>query len=155
LILLLTEGHPLGDARIACRAAGSDYRGGATVLQALPGARALIADKGVEARLIPPSPVRTENLTMHSKTQEPQSPDPLRRQNLPAAQSGRAQVRKAQGLAQDRNPIWPMRPHVHERHLHRCNRHILVMSPEPSIGAAVIEMFNKAVIQAQHCKQRV
>ncbi|MFT4792375.1 MAG: hypothetical protein ACJAVR_001734 [Paracoccaceae bacterium] len=35
----------------------SDYRGAATVLQALPDARALIADKGCEARLVPPRPV--------------------------------------------------------------------------------------------------
>jgi hypothetical protein len=36
----------------------SDYRGTATVLQALPsGATTMIADKGVEARLVPSGPV--------------------------------------------------------------------------------------------------
>jgi len=83
----------------------SDYRGGATVLPALPDAETLIADKGVEARLVPPNPVQTGHLTMHSKTQEPQGTDPLQHRNLPAAQSDRAHVRQTQGLAQDRNSI--------------------------------------------------
>ncbi|MFT4791950.1 MAG: hypothetical protein ACJAVR_000452 [Paracoccaceae bacterium] len=47
----------------------SDYRGGATVLPALPGAETLIADKGVEARLVPPRPVQAGHLTMHSRAQ--------------------------------------------------------------------------------------
>jgi len=34
--------------------------------------------------------------------------------------------------AHHRNPIRPMRPHLHERNPYRCNRHLLVMSPEPS-----------------------
>jgi hypothetical protein len=38
---------------------GSGYRGAATVLQTLPDAEALITDKGFEARLAPPSPVRS------------------------------------------------------------------------------------------------
>ncbi|MFT7392163.1 MAG: hypothetical protein ACI9ZH_002399, partial [Paracoccaceae bacterium] len=38
----------------------------------------------------------------------------------------------AQGLATHRNQIRPLRTHLHERNLHRRNRHILVMSPEPS-----------------------
>jgi hypothetical protein len=32
-----------------------------------------------------------------------------------------------------------MRTHVHERHLHRCNRHILVMSPKPKAVQSVAE----------------
>jgi hypothetical protein len=83
----------------------SDYRGGPTVLPALPGAETLITDKGVEARLVPPRPVQTGHHALHSRAQEPQGADPLRHQNLPAAQSGRAHVRQAQGLAQDRKPI--------------------------------------------------
>ncbi|MFT4792722.1 MAG: hypothetical protein ACJAVR_000934 [Paracoccaceae bacterium] len=66
----------------------SDHHGTATALQTLPDAKALIANKGVGARLVPPSSVRSEHHALHSRTQEPQSPDNLRHQNLPTAQSG-------------------------------------------------------------------
>jgi hypothetical protein len=59
LILLLTEGQV------------SDYRGATTVLQALPDAKILIANKGIEARLVPPSSVRSGHLALHSWAQEP------------------------------------------------------------------------------------
>jgi transposase len=93
LILLLTEGQV------------SDYRGAATVLSDLPDAEVLIADKGVEARLVPSGPVRFGHHALHSRAQEPQDAGDLRRQDLQAAQSGRAHSRQAQGLAQDSNPI--------------------------------------------------
>jgi len=41
-------------------------------------------------------------------------------------------VRPAQRLAPHRNTIRPMRTHLFWRHMYRCNRHFLVMSPEPS-----------------------
>jgi hypothetical protein len=120
LILALTEG------RI------SDCRSAATVLQALPDVKILIADKGVEAQPVPPCPVQSQNHTLHSRTLEPKSLDHLRHQNLQATQSDRAHVRQAQGLAPHRHPPLALRPHFHERHLRPCNRHIPVMSPKAS-----------------------
>jgi hypothetical protein len=122
LILLLIEGQV------------SAWRGAATVLSDLPDANFLIADKGVEARLVSRGPDRSRNRALHPGQGEPQSPDPLRRQPLQAAQPHRAHGRKAQGLATHRNQIRPLRTHLHERNLHRRNRHILVMSPEPRSG---------------------
>jgi hypothetical protein len=49
-------------------------RGAATVLQSLLGAKILIADKGVEAQPVPPSPVRFENHALHSQTQNRKAP---------------------------------------------------------------------------------
>jgi hypothetical protein len=83
----------------------SDYRGAATVLPALPDVETLIADKGCEARLVPPSPVQTGHHALYFWTQEPQGVGHIRRQDLQAAQSGRAHVRQTQGPAQDRNPL--------------------------------------------------
>jgi cytochrome bd-type quinol oxidase subunit 1 len=53
------------------------------------------------------------------------------RRPLQAAQPHRAHVRQAQGLETHRHPIRPLRPHLHERDLHRRNRHLLAMSFEP------------------------
>jgi hypothetical protein len=110
----------------------SDYRGAATVLSDLPAANFLIADKGVEARLVSRGPDRSRNRALHPGQGEPQSPGPLRHRPLQAAQPHRAHGRQAQGLATHRNQLRPLRTHLHERNLHRRNRHILVMSPEPN-----------------------
>jgi hypothetical protein len=65
LILLLTEGQV------------SDYRGAATILRTLPDAKVLIADRGLEARLVSRGFGRPRHRTRHSRPGEPQSPDPL------------------------------------------------------------------------------
>ena len=120
MILLLTEGQV------------SDYRGAATVLPDLPDADVLIADKGYdsdwfrealsELEIDPCIPGRPNR-----KAPVPYDADLYKQRNR-----YRAHVRQAQGLATHRNSIRSMRPHIHERHLHRRNRHLLVMSPEPS-----------------------
>ena len=120
MILLLTEGQV------------SDYRGAATVLPDLPDADVLIADKGYDSDWFREALTDLEIDALHPGPGEPQGADPLRRRPLQAAQPHRAHVRQAQGLATHRHPIRPLRPHLHERHLHRRNRHLLVMSPEPS-----------------------
>jgi hypothetical protein len=71
LILLLTEGQV------------SDYRGAATVLQALPpDATTMTADRGFEARLVPSGSVQSGDHALHSKTIKPQGANHLQHQNL-------------------------------------------------------------------------
>jgi hypothetical protein len=56
----------------------SDYRGAATVMQALPpDATTMIADRGFEARLVPSGSVRTGNRALHSRTIKPQDANHL------------------------------------------------------------------------------
>ena len=119
LILLLTEGQV------------SDYRGAATVLPYLPDADRLIADKGYDSDWFRQALTVLEITPCIPGRGEPKGADPLRRRPLQAAQPHRANVRQAQGLATHRHTIRPLRPHLHERHLHRRNRHLLVMSSEP------------------------
>ena len=119
MILLLTEGQV------------SDYRGAATVLPASRTPTVLIADKGYDSDWFREALTDLEIDALHPGPVEPQGADPLRRRPLQAAQPHRAHVRQAQGLAPHRHTIRPLRPHLHERHLHRRNRHLLVMSPEP------------------------
>lgn len=42
-------------------------------------------------------------------------------------------VRPSQGLAPDRHPLRQMRRVIPLRHLHRRNRHVLVVSPDPKL----------------------
>jgi hypothetical protein len=48
-----------------------------------------------------------------------------------------------------------MRPHFHERHLHRCNRHILVMRPEPRKLIAGYKMKSAMSRKADCCDNHV
>jgi transposase len=87
LILLLTEGQV------------SDYRGAATILRMLPDAKVLITNRGVEARLVSRGFGRPRHRALHSRAQKPQGVGHIRRQDLQAAQSGRAHGRQPQGLS--------------------------------------------------------
>jgi hypothetical protein len=69
----------------------------------LQAANVLIADKGIEARLISRGFGRPRNRALHSRPGEPQSPYPLRRRPLQTAQPHRADGRQAQGLATHRH----------------------------------------------------
>jgi transposase len=122
LILLLTEGQV------------SDYRGAATVLPDLPDADVLIADKGhdsdwfrealTDLKITPCIPGRANR-----KAPIPYDADLYKQRNRIERMFGRLKL-----LATHRHPTRPLRPHLHERHLHRSYRHLLVVSPEPRLG---------------------
>ena len=72
---------------------------------------------------------------LHPAESQSQNPDRLRQDPLSPAPQDREHVRPAQGLAACPHPLRPLRTHLHVRHLHRRNRHLLAaaMSPEPSL----------------------
>ena len=115
----------------------SDHKGARLVLEELPSASALIADRGYDsnwlraaltakgiAPCIPPTKSRKRPID-YDKT--------LYRQR-----QGREPVRQAQGLAPHRDPLRPLRPHLLFSHLPCRQRHLLpqLMGPEPSITVA-------------------
>ena len=122
LVMLLSEGQM------------SDYKGAALMLDALPEGQGPARRQGLRRRLVPRRPGRARHRRLHPVKGQPQNPDPARRRALPPAPQDREHVRQAQGLAPHPHPLRPLRPHLHVRHLHRRNRHLLAqsMSPEPS-----------------------
>jgi transposase len=115
----------------------SDNKGAALMINAFPGAKALLADRGYDADWFRHA-LAERGITpcIPSKTNR-KVPIPARHRPLPSAPQGRKHVRQAQGLAPHPHPLRQMRPYVHVRNLHRSNRHHLAatMSPEPSKGA--------------------
>ena len=73
----------------------------------------------------------------HPQQSDAQTISPVRSRRLPTAQCHRTYIRPAQGLASHRHTIRQTRPELHGRRRHRHNRHILVMSPEPSASVEV------------------
>jgi hypothetical protein len=103
----------------------SDHKGARLVLDALPPASHLIADRGYDSTWF-----RRELAARGIKPCIPSS----RSRKVPyeydkaiyrERPQGREPVRQAQGLAAHRNPIRPMRSHILLRHLHRSRRHLL------------------------------
>jgi transposase len=110
----------------------SDAKGALALLDALPPATMLLADKGYDAdwfrealeekgisACIPARRGR-KNPAGHDRKLYKQR---HRIENL---------FRPPQGLAPHRHPLRPMRRFVPLRHLYRRDRHILVVSPDPS-----------------------
>ena len=107
----------------------SDHKGAVLLFSALPRAKELLADKGYDsdwfrAALMaqgttPCIPPRKNRKVQYHYDKE------LYRQR-----QDRERLRQNQGLAQGRNPLRPMRTHLHVRHLHRRNRMLLVVINE-------------------------
>jgi hypothetical protein len=112
----------------------SDYKGAALMIDAFPKAKACwvtgammptgsahaLAERGITPCI--PSKSQPQNPIPHDRTLYRQR---HRIENM---------FGKTQGLAPHPHPLRPMRAHLHVRHLHRRNRHLLAqsMSPEPS-----------------------
>ena len=118
LVMLLSEGQM------------SDYKGAALMIDALPKAKALLGDKGYDADWFRPPCSAQGHRALHPVKGQPQGPDPPRQRALPPAPQDREHVRQAQGLAAHPHPLRPLRPHLHVRHLHRRNRHLLALINE-------------------------
>ena len=112
----------------------SDHKGAHLMLGALPPAKILIADRGYDSVPFRQALAAKGIAPCIPLVTEPEGPVRLRRGPLSPAPQDREHVRQAQGLAPHRHPLRPLRPHLHERDLHRRNRHLLVMSPEPRLG---------------------
>jgi putative transposase len=117
LIMLLSEGQM------------SDYKGAALMIDAFPKAKALLGDNGYDADWFRQALSERGITPLHPVKGQPQGSDRLRQDPLPPAQD-REHVRQAQGLAACPHPLRPMRPHLHVRHLHRRNRHLLALINE-------------------------
>ena len=91
----------------------SDYTGAAALLDSLPAAQWMLADRGYDADWFR---------------------DALEERGIKPYIPGR----KAQGLAEGRNTLRQMPECLLLSHLPRRNRHVLAMSPEPSTTVAFI-----------------
>jgi len=118
----------------------SNYKGVLLLASALPRAEELLADKGYGQRLSQRLVLRRADRARRralrlAPRKKPQGPKPLRHRPLPPAPQDRECLRQDQGLVKGRNPLLPLRLHLHVRHLHRRNRHHLAqsMSPEPKV----------------------
>ena len=108
----------------------SDYKGAALMLPVLPKARELLGDKGYDADWFRQALAeRGITACIPSKSNRKKPIEPRPRTLSPAAQD-REHVRQAQGLAAHSHPLRPMRPHLHVRHLHRRNSHLLALINE-------------------------
>jgi transposase len=102
----------------------SDYKGAALMIDALPKAKALLGDRGYDADWFRSALAeRKINACIPSKTNR-KVPIPHGRA-LPPTPQDRDHVRQAQGLAAYPHPLRSLRAHLHVRHLHRRNRHLL------------------------------
>ena len=118
LILLLSEGQM------------SDHKGARLVLDALPPARYLIADRGYDSAWFREALAPRGIEPCIPSTRSRKIPYRLRQGSLSPAPQGREPVRQAQGLAAHRHPLRPMRPHLLLGHLHRSRRHLLALINE-------------------------
>ena len=108
----------------------SDYKGAALMLPAMPKAKALLADKGYDADLVPRRPGKARRRPLHPLEIQPENRDPLRRPPLQTAPQDRKHVRTAQRLAAHPHPIRPLRPHLLLGNLHRRSRRFLALINE-------------------------
>ncbi len=120
LILLLSEGKL------------SDYKGAALMIDAFPKAKVLLGDRGYVADWFRHTLIE-RGITPCIPSKSNRKIQILRDKTLYRQRQSREHVRQNQGLATHTHPLQPMRPHVHVRHLHRRNRHLLAqsMSPDP------------------------
>lgn len=110
----------------------SDHKGAVLLFSSLPKAKVLLGDKGYDSDWFRAALASrgTAACILHPAQGQPQGPIPLRQGALPPAPQGRKHVRQDQGLAPRRNPLRPLCPHLHVRHLHRRNRLLLVVINE-------------------------
>jgi len=134
----------------------SDYKGAALMIDAFPRSKALLADRGLRCRLVPSRLGRAWHRCLHPVKDQPQSAHPARHSPLSPAPSDREHVRQTQGLAPDPHPLRPMHPHVHVRHLHRSNRHLLAtaISPEPRCTETLTASLTRGEVRTD-CQQRI
>ena len=104
----------------------SDYKGAALMIDAFPKAKALLGDKGYDADWLRqalgacsiepciPSKANRKVQIPHDRAIYRQPPD-------------RKHVREAQRRASHPHPLRSVRTHLHVRHMHRRNRHLLAV----------------------------
>ena len=105
----------------------SDHAGAAYLVDALPEAHALIADRGYDSDgyraaledkgITPCIPPRNTRKVQHAYD----------RKLYKLRHRVEEYVRPSQGLATRRHPLRSLRPHLHGRHRHRRNRQLLAM----------------------------
>ena len=112
----------------------SDYKGAALMIDALPPAKAMLGDRGYDADWFRAALAERGMIACIPSKANRKVPIPhdtvLYRQ--------RHKIENRFGKLKDwrriYHPLRPMRPHLHVRHLHRRDPHLLAqsMSPEPS-----------------------
>jgi NUDIX domain len=96
------------------------------MVEALPPAKAMLADRGHDADWFR-NALRARDHALHPVKDQPEDPDPPRQGTIQAASQDREHVRQVQGLAAHPYRLPQMRPHLLLSHRHRGCRHLLVV----------------------------
>ena len=103
----------------------SDFKGAALMIDALPAAKALLADKGYDADFRDALAMRGMEACIFSKLNRKRIFHATGRSTASATRSRTASA--ASKIAHP-HPLRPMRPHLNVRHLHHSHHHLLAMT---------------------------
>ena len=106
----------------------SDYTGAAALMNSLPEADWLLADRGYDADWFRETLV---DKALHPRSQVAQKDCQVRQAPLQTTQPYRDNVRQAQGLATHLNPLRQIPNRLPLCNCSRSSRYLVVMSPDP------------------------
>ena len=91
--------------------------------------------QGIRQRRLPRRSIRARDCAVHPTARQAQIARNVLQSHVQTAPQGREHVRQTQGLETYLNALRPMRTHILQRNLHRCDRHLLAgsMSPDPRL----------------------